>query len=63
MGLEQIVHILRDTGRISAVLTDTLPKSEQEVGTLFVLEKQINLINEDESVFAFGSVLRNAVQD
>ena len=41
MGLEQIVHILRDAGSIDSVLTDTLPKREQAVGAVLVLEQQL----------------------
>ena len=63
MGLKQVVHILRDARGISAVLSYTLPKGEQEVCTVLVLEQKVDLINEDEGVFALGSVLRNTVQD
>ena len=63
VGLKQVVHILRDAGRISTVLSHTLPKGEQEVCAVLVLEQKVDLINEDEGVFALGSVLRNTVQD
>ena len=63
VGLEQIVHILRDAGRISAVLSHTLPKGKQEVCTVLVLEQKVDLVDEDEGVLTLGSVLRNTVQD
>ena len=63
VGLEQIVHILRDAGRISAILSYTLPQGEQEVCAVLVLEQKVDLVNEDEGVLTLGSVLRNTVQD
>ena len=50
MGLEQVVHILRDTCGISAVLSHTLPKREQEIGAVFVLEQKVDLIDKDEGM-------------
>ena len=63
VGLEQIVHILRDARGISTVLSHTLPKGEQEVCAVLVLEQKVDFINEDEGVLALSSVLRNTVQD
>ena len=63
VGLKQVVHILRDARGISAVLSHTLPKGEQKVCTVLVLEQKVDLINEDEGVLALGSVLCNTVQD
>ena len=63
MGLKQVVHILRDARGISAVLSHTLPKGEQEVCTVLVLEQKVDLINEDKGVLTLCSVLRNTVQD
>ena len=40
VGLKQVVHILRDARGISAVLSYTLPKGEQEVCTVLVLEQK-----------------------
>lgn len=37
---QEVVHILRYAGGISAVLSDTLPECEQEVGAVLVLEEQ-----------------------
>ena len=63
MGLKQVVHILRDARGISAVLSHTLPKGEQEVCTVLVLEQKVDFIDEDEGVLALGTVGRNTVQD
>ena len=63
VGLKQVVHILRDAGGISTVLSHTLPKGEQEVCAVLVLEQKVDFIDEDEGVLALGSVLRNTVQD
>ena len=63
VALKQVVHVLRNTGTESAVFTNALPKSEQEVGAVLVLEQQIDLIYEDERVLAFGSVRCDAVQN
>ena len=54
MGLKQVVHILRDARGISTVLSHTLPKGEQEVCTVLVLEQKVDLINEDEGVLRFA---------
>jgi len=61
MALQEIVHILRDTGTKSAILSDTLPERKQEAGTVFMLEQEIDLINDDKGVFAFSPVLCDAV--
>ena len=45
MGLEQVVHILRDAGGIGSVLSHSLPQSEQEVCTVLVLEQKVDFIN------------------
>ena len=63
MGLKQVVHILRDARGISTVLSHTLPKGEQEVCAVLVLEQKVDFINEDEGVLALSSVLRNTVQN
>ena len=63
MGLKQVVHILRDARGISAVLSHTLPKGEQEVCTVLVLEQKIDFVDENKGVLAFGSVLRNTVEN
>ncbi len=63
VGLKQVVHILRDARGISAVLSYSLPKGEQEVCTVLVLKQKVDFIDEDEGVLALGSVLRNTVQN
>ena len=62
MGLKQVVHVLRDARGISTVLSHTLPKGEQEVSAILVLEQKVDFIDEDEGVLTLSSVLRNAVQ-
>ena len=63
VGLKQVVHILRDARGISTVLSHTLPKGEQEVCTVLVLEQKIDFVDENKGVLAFGSVLRNTVEN
>ena len=56
MALQKVIHILRDARRIGSVLSYTLPKGKEEVCTVFVLEKQVNLINKDIGVsFLFSA--------
>ena len=62
VGLKQVVHVLRDARGISTVLSHMLPKGEQEVSAILVLEQKVDFIDEDEGVLALSSVLRNAVQ-
>ena len=62
VGLKQVVHVLRDARGISTVLSYMLPKGEQEVSAILVLEQKVDFIDEDEGVLALSSVLRNAVQ-
>ena len=57
MALQKVVHILRNTGGISTVLPYTLPKSKQKVCGVFVLEQEIDFINEDESLLTLSTVL------
>lgn len=47
MALQKVIHILCDARRIGSVLSYTLPKGKEEVCTVLVLEKQVNLINEN----------------
>jgi len=61
MALQEIVYILRDTRRISSILSDTLPQGKQEISAILVLEQQINLVYKDKGVSSFRPVLRNAV--
>ena len=63
MALQKVVHILRNAGGISTVLSHTLPKGKQEVCGVFVLEQEVDFINEDESLLTFSTVLCNTVQD
>ena len=61
MALQEVIYILGNTRTVRTVLTHTFPEGKQEVGRVFVLKEQINLINENESISAFGSVLRDTV--
>ena len=61
MALQKVVHILGNTCAVLPVFPHTLPKGKEEVSGILVLEQQINLINEDECVSAFRSVLRDTV--
>ena len=61
MALQKVIHILCDTGTVRTIFTHTLPEGKEEVCRVFMLEQQIDFINENERVPAFGSVLRNAV--
>ena len=63
MALQEVVHVLRNTGCKRTVLSYSFPKGKEEVCRIFVLEKQVNLINEDIGVLAFRSVLSNSVKN
>lgn len=41
VGLEQIVHILCQAGAAGTVLSHPLPKGEQKVGAVLMLEQQV----------------------
>ena len=61
MALQQVVHILGNTRTVRPVFTHTLPEGKEEVCRVFVLKEQIDFINENKGIPAFGSVLRNTV--
>ena len=61
MALLEVIHVLRDTRCKCTVFSYSFPKGKEEVCGIFVLEKQVNLINEDKGVLAFRSVLRDSV--
>ena len=63
MALQKVIHILCDARRLGSVLSYTLPKGKEEVCTVLVLEKQVNLINENIGVLALRSVLRDTVEN
>ena len=44
VGLKQVVHVLRDARGISTVLSHTLPKGEQEVSAILVLEQKVDFM-------------------
>ena len=45
VGLEKVLHILRDTSHTGTVLSHTFPEGKQEVCAVLMLEQQIDLIN------------------
>ena len=61
VALQQVVHILGDASAVRPVLTHTLPEGKEEVCRVFVLKEQIDFINENKGISAFGSVLRYTV--
>ena len=63
MALQEVIHVLRNAGSKHTVFSYSFPKSKEEVCRIFVLEKQVNLINKDKSVLAFSSVLSDSVKN
>lgn len=63
MALQEVIYILSDTRTVRTVLTHTLPKGKKEVCRVFVLEQQINFINEDKGISAFRSVLCDTIEN
>ena len=61
MALQKVVYILRNTRTVRTVFTHTLPEGKEEVCRVFVLKEQIDFINENKGISAFGSVLRDTV--
>ena len=61
MALQKVVHILGNACAVRSVFPHTLPEGKEEVCRVFVLKEQINLVNEDESVSTFRSVLCDTV--
>ena len=63
VALQQIFHILSYSRDESSVLTHTLPKGKEKVCRIFVLEKQVYLINKDIGLTTFCFVRRNTIED
>ena len=63
MALQEVVHVLRDTRNESSVLSHSFPKGKEEVCGVFVLEKQIDLVDKDIGLFALDTVLGDAVEN
>ena len=61
MALQKVVHILRNTRTVRTVFTHTLPEGKEEVCRVFVLKEQIDFINKNKGISAFGSVLSDTV--
>ena len=62
MALQQVIHILRNTGTERTVLSDAFPKCKQEVCRILMLEQKIDFVDDNKGVFALGTVSGNAVQ-
>ena len=67
VGLEQIVHILGQAGAAGTILSNPLPKGEQKVGAVLMLEQQIDFIDIDPGIppqaAVAGDSVEKAVQD
>ena len=51
VALEQIVHVLRNTGAKPVVLSDSLPQGKQEIRAELMLEQQIDFVDKDIRFF------------
>ena len=63
MRLEQVFDILADPRSASLILSHTLPEGEQEIGTVLMLEQQIDLVDIDPGVALQPAVTDDAVED
>ena len=63
MGLQQILDILADPRSASLILSHTLPQGEQEIGAVFMLEQQIDLVDIDPGIPLQPAVSDDAVED
>ena len=62
MALQQVIHILRNTGTERTVFANAFPKGKQEVCRILMLEQKIDFVDDNKGVFALGTVGSNAVQ-
>ena len=62
MGLQQIVDILRQPRAAGTVFAHSFPEREQEIGTVFMLEQQVNFVDVEPCVFAEFAVADDAVE-
>ncbi len=63
MGLEQILDVLADTGAAGLILPHALPEREEKIGTVLMLEQQIDLIHIDPGIPLQSTVSDDAVED
>ena len=63
VALEHIVHVLGDARVAGIVFPGSLPLGEQELGTVFAHEQQIELVDKHIGEPLFGRVLQDAVVD
>ena len=63
MRLEQVFDILADPRSASLILSHTLPQGEQEIGAVFMLEQQIDLVDIDPGIPLQPAVADDAVED
>ena len=61
--LEQVFDILADPRSASLILSHTLPQGEQEIGAVFMLEQQIDLVDIDPGIPLQPAVSDDAVED
>lgn len=61
MALQEVVHVLRDARTVRPIFPHTFPQGKEEIGRVFMLEQQVNLINENEGVPAFCPVHRDTI--
>ena len=63
MALQKILDILRNARNERTVLTDTLPKREQKVRRVFMLEKEIDFVDKDIGLFPSRLVRGDSVEN
>ena len=63
MALQKILDILRNARNERTVLADTLPQGKEKVCGVFMLEKEIDFINEDIGLSPSRLVRCNSIED
>ena len=63
VALQQVFHVLRNTGAERAVFADALPERMQEIRGILVLEHEINFVDENIGVPLALAVARDAVEN
>ena len=61
--LEQVFDILTDPRSASLILSHTFPEGEQEIGAVFMLKQQIDLVDIDPGIPLQPAVADDAVED
>lgn len=62
-GIEQILHILRNSGRVAVSLSELPPRRVKEDTALLVFKYNMKFVDKDMSSLAFLPVERNTVQN